>query len=161
CDVWQLRDRVFDTLSGGEQKRVALARALAQDTPILLLDEPAAFLDPRHQVELHDLLADLVADRGIAALAVMHDLNLAAQYCHRVALLAEGSVRALGPIDEVMTYARIRETFGCDVYVGLNELRNTRYFVPMGKPRVRPIGVTISGSAAASEGELPEEPPKT
>ncbi len=131
CDLTQLASRPVDELSGGEQKRVAIARALAQKPRVLLLDEPAAFLDVRHQIALYDLLAQSVAREKLACLVVMHDLNVAAQYATRVVLAKEGRFVAVGAVDEVMTYARLRETFDADLYVGVNELRGTRFFVPM------------------------------
>jgi iron complex transport system ATP-binding protein len=131
CDLAHLAHRPADQLSGGEQKRVAIARALAQEPRALLLDEPGAFLDPRHQVELYELLADLASSSKIACVVVMHDLNAAAQYATRVALVHEGGLTAVGSVEEVMTYTRLREIFGVDFYVGVNELTGARYFLPM------------------------------
>jgi iron complex transport system ATP-binding protein len=131
CDLEALATRPLDQLSGGEQKRVAIARALAQRPRVLLLDEPAAFLDVRHQIALYDLLAESVAREKLACLVVMHDLNVAAQYATRVALLKKGRLMATGPVEEVMTYRRLRETFDADLYCGLNEITGTRFFVPM------------------------------
>jgi iron complex transport system ATP-binding protein len=130
CDVEGLAERPVSDLSGGEQKRVALARALAQTPRVLLLDEPTAFLDVRHQIALFDLLAEEVA-RGLACVVVMHDLNLAAQYASRVALAKGGRLVAVGSVEEVMTYARLRETFDSDLYVGVNDVTGTRFFLPM------------------------------
>jgi iron complex transport system ATP-binding protein len=131
CDAMHLASRRLGELSGGEQKRVLVARALAQRCPIVLLDEPVAFLDIKHQLALCDLLASGVAAGEFTAVAVLHDLNLAAQYCDRLLLLREGAVVALGTVDEVMSYRRVRETFEAEVYVGQNELNGTRFFVPM------------------------------
>ena len=131
CEALQFRDRVFATLSGGEQKRVSIARALAQDTNVLVLDEPAAFLDIGHQISLLDLVQKRVREKNLACALVVHDLNLAAQYCDRLLLLSEGKMIALGSVEEVMTYRRMREAFGVDVYVGVNEITGARYFVPM------------------------------
>jgi iron complex transport system ATP-binding protein len=131
CHAWELRDRAFETLSGGEQKRVAIARALAQRTPVLVLDEPAAFLDIHHQIALFDVVVARARTARLAVLVVVHDLNLAAQYCDELLLLRAGRSVARGPVSEVMTYRRVRETFGVDVYVGVNELSGARFFVPM------------------------------
>jgi len=131
CDLEALATRAVEQLSGGEQKRVAIARALAQRPRVLLLDEPAAFLDVRHQIALYDLLAESVAREKLACLVVMHDLNAAAQYATRVALAKGGKLVAVGAIEDVMTYRRLRETFDADLYCGLNELTGTRFFVPM------------------------------
>lgn len=130
-DLLSLSERPVHSLSGGEQKRVAIARALAQQPKILLLDEATAHLDIRHAVTLHALIRREVQERQLACMAIMHDLNEAAQNADRVLLMDKGRVRALGTIDQVMTYRILRETFGVDLYVGVNEVNGTRYFVPM------------------------------
>jgi iron complex transport system ATP-binding protein len=130
CDVQDLAARPVADLSGGEQKRVALARAFAQTPRVLLLDEPTAFLDVRHQIALFDVLDEEVA-RGLACVVVMHDLNLAAQYASRVVLAKRGRLVAIGSVEEVMTYGRLRETFDSDLYVGINDVTGTRFFLPM------------------------------
>jgi iron complex transport system ATP-binding protein len=131
CDLTELAARRVQELSGGEQKRVAIARALAQKPRVLLLDEPAAFLDVRHQVALYELLADEIARDKLACLVVMHDLNVAAQYASRVVLAKGGRFVAVGKVEEVMTYARLKETFDADLYCGVNDLTGTRFFLPM------------------------------
>ncbi len=131
CDLAKFADRPVAALSGGEQKRVAIARALAQRPKVLLLDEPAAFFDVRHKLELYDLLAAQIAEHRIACVVVMHDINIAAQYATRVALMKQGRFLAAGPVEEVMTYGRLRETFDADLYVGVNELTGMRFFLPM------------------------------
>ncbi len=137
CDLRELVSRSVSDLSGGEQKRVAIARALAQTPRVLLLDEPTAFLDVRHQIALFDLLEDEVS-RGMACVVVMHDLNMAAQYASRVVLAKEGRLVATGTVEEVMTYARLRETFDSDLYVGVNDVTGARFFLPM-RSRARRI----------------------
>jgi iron complex transport system ATP-binding protein len=131
CDLVTLASRPAGALSGGEQKRVAVARALAQKPKVLLLDEPGAFLDVRHQLELYELLATEVKEHGLACLVVMHDLNIAAQFADRVALMRKGSVVAVGGIADVMTWATLKETFETDLYCGVNDLTGARFFVPM------------------------------
>jgi iron complex transport system ATP-binding protein len=135
CDLLELRSRPVHELSGGEQKRVAIARALAQEPRVLLLDEPAAFLDVKHQIALHELLIDEIARRKLACVVVMHDLNAAAQYATRVMLMKGGAATAIGAVAEVMTYARLKETFEAELYVGVNELTGDRFFLPMRSPR--------------------------
>ncbi|MDX2153767.1 MAG: ABC transporter ATP-binding protein [Bryobacteraceae bacterium] len=113
-DTLPFRTRDFRDLSGGERQRVILASALAQDTPVLLLDEPTTFLDLHHQVSLYQLLRRLAA-AGRLIIAVTHDLNLAATYSDRVLLLSNGAVAADGPPAGVLTPARIRDVFSVDV----------------------------------------------
>jgi len=130
-----LADRPFHTLSGGERKRVVLARALAQDAPTLVLDEPAAALDIRHQIAIFDLLAERNA-RGATVVVVVHDLNLAAAYCQRLLLLVPGRPATIGGIEDVLTWRGVTEAFGADCYVGVNELTGRRFLIPM-SPRHR------------------------
>jgi iron complex transport system ATP-binding protein len=131
CDLVLFAARPAHALSGGEQKRVAIARALAQEPRVLLLDEPGAFLDVRHQLELYELLADEVKRRGLACLVVMHDLNVAAQFADRVVLMKEGRVVASGLVAEVMTDETLRSTFDADLYCGIHESAGMRFFLPI------------------------------
>lgn len=130
-ELGDLAKRRVDELSGGEQKRVAIARALAQAPSLLLLDEPGAFLDVRHQLALYDLLVDLAQAKKLAVALTMHDINAAAQYASRVALLKAGALVAIGAIEDVLTYARLRETFDADLYCGVNDVNGARFFLPM------------------------------
>lgn len=102
--------RLFPTLSGGERSRVTLARVLAQETAVLLLDEPTSHLDPRHQQDALRLASELTAGGG-AVLAVLHDLNLAAAWCDRVAVMAEGRIRAVGDARSVMEEGLLEDVF--------------------------------------------------
>jgi iron complex transport system ATP-binding protein len=97
-----LADRRVGELSGGEQQRLLLARALAQDAPILLLDEPTTHLDMHHQISLLDKVRDLARSEGLAVVVALHDLNLVSRYADQVALLVEGCLRALGTAEEVL-----------------------------------------------------------
>jgi iron complex transport system ATP-binding protein len=132
-ELGDLAKRRVDELSGGEQKRVAIARALAQAPSLLLLDEPGAFLDVRHQLALYDLLVDLAKTKNLAVALTMHDINAAAQYASRVALLKAGALVAIGSIDDVLTYRRLHETFDADLYCGVNDVNGARFFLPMRK----------------------------
>jgi iron complex transport system ATP-binding protein len=136
CDLVSLAKRPAHALSGGEQKRVAIARALVQEPKVLLLDEPGAFLDVRHQLDLYELLASEVKGRELACLVVMHDLNVAAQFADRIVLMKDGRVVAAGKVDEVMTWKTLKETFDTDLYCGVNDLTGARFFLPMRAPKV-------------------------
>jgi iron complex transport system ATP-binding protein len=115
-EAYDMQHRVFPTLSVGEQSRVSLARVLAQETPVLLLDEPTAALDLRHQ-QLVMELARQMAERGAALAVVLHDLNLASAYADRILLLREGRLAALGPPRETLTEPLLSDIFGCRVSV--------------------------------------------
>ncbi len=121
CDLLPLAKRVVSTLSGGERKRVTIARALAQRTPILLLDEPSAFLDVRHQVALYELLAKEVAAERRACVVVVHDFNVAARYAGRVALAKGGRLVDVGRADDVLTPSRLAEVFETRLVAGTLE----------------------------------------
>jgi iron complex transport system ATP-binding protein len=112
-----LRARSFDTLSGGEQARALLARALAVEAPILLADEPTAALDPYHQLQIMDLL-QARAKAGGGVVAVLHDIGLAYRYCDRIVLLAQGRKIADGAPDEVLSDATIATAYGIAVKRG-------------------------------------------
>ncbi|MCC7567377.1 MAG: ABC transporter ATP-binding protein [Methanoregulaceae archaeon] len=109
-DTTHLQDRPVSRLSGGELQRVMIARALSQEPKVLMLDEPTSHLDIRHQMEIMDLLGDL--SKQMAVIAIVHDLNLAARYCGRIALLHEGTIHSCGPPGQVLAPDTIREVFG-------------------------------------------------
>lgn len=127
-----LAARPVTELSGGERQRVILARALAQEPRILLLDEPAAFLDIRHAVEVYDLLRDLQGG-GMTVVSVLHDLNLAALYCDRLVLLDGGTVACAGTPAEVLTYATVTRVYGTEVYVALNDITGALNVLPLSR----------------------------
>lgn len=116
-DVWRLAARSVTELSGGERQRVMIARSLAQDPRVLLLDEPTAFLDLQHQVEICALLHRLKEERGLAIVLVSHDLNLASQYCDRVLLLDQGRVVRLGSPADVIRQDVLETAYRCRVLV--------------------------------------------
>jgi iron complex transport system ATP-binding protein len=113
-----LEGRVLDALSGGERQRVFLARALVQEPRVLLLDEPTTHLDLRHQATILEAVRRRVRAQGLAALAVLHDLNLAAVACDRLLLLAGGRIAAAGNADAVLTPENLVAAFGARVHVG-------------------------------------------
>lgn len=131
CDLGSVASRAVDTLSGGEQRRVAVARALAAHPRVLLLDEPGAFLDVRHRLEQSDLLIELARRDRIACVVSMHDLDAAARTADRAVLLRDGRVVASGPPAEVMTAPLLRATFDADVHVGMHPASRRLYFVPL------------------------------
>lgn len=116
-DSWTLAERRVGDLSGGERQRVVIARALAQETPVLLLDEPTAHLDIGRQAAVLRLMRTLCREEGKAVLAVAHDLTLAGQYCDRLALLNRGEIVAQGVPSEVLTEDTLRRVYGADVSV--------------------------------------------
>lgn len=134
-DVAHLAHRVFDSLSSGERQRAAVARALAQQPEIVLLDEPGAFLDIKHQVELYDVLLERSRTTGLTVVSVLHDLNLAALYFAQVALLHGGRVYAKGAPDDVITYANVKTVFDTDVYVDRNHLTGHLNVLPLPRDR--------------------------
>jgi len=115
--TWRLSERLISQLSGGEQQRVVIARALAQEPQVLLLDEPTAHLDINHQIEMLTLISQLIAGRKLSALAIFHDLNLASQFCDELILLKEGRVIAQGAPRQVLTPSVIQQAYGAQVEV--------------------------------------------
>ncbi|WP_374442528.1 ABC transporter ATP-binding protein [Stella sp.] len=120
ADVADLAARRVDRLSGGERARVLLARALAQSAPLLLADEPTAALDPFHQLQVMEVLR-AEAEAGRAVVAVLHDLALAARFAHRVALIADGRLAAVGTPDAVLTADRLAAVYRVTALAGTHE----------------------------------------
>jgi len=134
----ELADRPVDELSGGQRQRVWIAMALAQDTDVLLLDEPTTFLDVSHQVEVLDLLTDLNRSRGITIVMVLHDLNLAARYSDQLVMIADGTVRASGCPTEVLTEDGVREVFGLTNRIIMDPVSGLPLMLPIGRHHVQP-----------------------
>lgn len=128
----ELADRDVDELSGGQRQRVWIAMALAQETDVLLLDEPTTFLDISHQIEVLDLLQDLNRSRGTTIVMVLHDLNLAARYCDWLAAMAAGELYRIGRSEEILTPEMVQKVFGLHSQVMVDPVS--------GKPMMLPIG---------------------
>jgi iron complex transport system ATP-binding protein len=133
----ELADRPVDELSGGQRQRVWIAMALAQQTDLLLLDEPTTFLDVSHQIEVLDLLTDLNRARGTTIVMVLHDLNLAARYADHLIALADGTVHASGTPGDVLTEETVRAVFGLDNQVIIDPTSGKPLMLPIGRHHVR------------------------
>jgi iron complex transport system ATP-binding protein len=131
--ISDLAARRIGELSGGEQQRVLMARLLAQDAPVALLDEPTAHLDLRYQTLILDLVRELAQEQKLAVLMVLHDLNLAALYADRVALLVGGQLHALGTPVEVITPARLMEAYAVPLQVIPHPENGTPLVLPGGR----------------------------
>jgi iron complex transport system ATP-binding protein len=119
-DLVALASRAINELSGGERRRVFLARVLAQQPKVALLDEPTAFLDLKHVADIFARLAQMRAERAMAVIATLHDLNAAAQYADRILLLKDGKTIACGRPEEVLTRDNLRLVYETEIYVGRN-----------------------------------------
>jgi iron complex transport system ATP-binding protein len=131
-DLLPLASRLMESLSGGERQRVLIARALAQEPEVILLDETTSSLDIAHQIRTFDLIRSLSRNGGLTVVSVTHDMNLAALYCDRIALLEEGRLHSLGFPAEVITESHIREVYRVNVVVDHHPLT--------GLPRVFLLG---------------------
>jgi iron complex transport system ATP-binding protein len=139
-DTAELRDRPLDQLSGGQRQRAWIAMTLAQDTELLLLDEPTTYLDLAHQVEVLDLVTRLNRERGRTVAMVLHDLNLAARYSNHMVVMKAGAIVTQGPPSEIVTAAMLSEVFALDADV----LPDPRTGLPI---------IVPTSSAAAVAGE--------
>jgi iron complex transport system ATP-binding protein len=110
-------ERPLDELSGGERKRVFIARALAQEPEVILLDEPTANLDIHHQIDFLDLIVALNRERGLTIVMASHDMNMASEFCDRLILLQGGRIYQMGTPEEVITRENIENVYGCEVWI--------------------------------------------
>ena len=124
----ELADRPIHELSGGERQRVLIARALAQEPKLILLDEPTSFLDLKYKREIFRLIGRLSSEKKLGVVVVSHDIDLVAQYCTRVVLLKEGAIVSIGDPGQVITSRNIETVFECPVRVDENPAT--------GRPRV-------------------------
>ncbi|SHN11080.1 ABC transporter ATP-binding protein [Actinacidiphila paucisporea] len=147
--VAELADRQVDELSGGQRQRVWIAMALAQRTPLLLLDEPTTYLDIQHQIDVLDLCAGLHEEGGRTLVAVLHDLNQAARYATHLIAMRDGRVEAEGPPAEIITAELVERVFGVRCRVIEDPESGTPLVVPAARrPRTAAAGVTAASAAA-------------
>jgi iron complex transport system ATP-binding protein len=141
----ELADRSLDSLSGGQRQRAWIAMVLAQDTDILLLDEPTTFLDLSHQVELLDLLAELQENQGKTIVMILHDLNLSCRYADYLVAVQQGKVYATGTPEQVMTESMVRDVFNLECRIIPDPLADTPMCIPIGRKvrRCRGIEKTV------------------
>lgn len=132
----ELAERPVDELSGGQRQRVWIAMALAQQTEILLLDEPTTFLDISHQVEVLDLLTDLNQSRGTTVIMVLHDLNLAARYADYLVAMTQGRVHVSGKPEDVLTEENVRQVFGLESRIVTDPTSGRPIMLPIGRHRM-------------------------
>ncbi len=132
-NVSQLADRSVDELSGGQRQRVWVAMALAQQTPLLLLDEPTTYLDIAHQIELLDLFRQLNRERGQTLIAVLHDLNHACRYADHIIAMRDGKIVAEGKPAEIITAELVERVFGMPCMIIDDPLSHTPLVIPRGR----------------------------
>ena len=137
----ELADRPIDEMSGGQRQRVWIAMALAQETDLLLLDEPTTYLDLTHQIEVLDLLTDLNRRRGTTIVIVMHDLNLACRYADHLIAMCDGEITRQGPPAEVITTETMREVFGLAASIVEDPISGTPTIIPIGRHHCAPRAI--------------------
>jgi iron complex transport system ATP-binding protein len=121
-NILEFSERPMDELSGGEKKRVFIARALAQEPEVILLDEPTANLDIHHQMDFLDLILTLNRERGLTIVMASHDMNIASEFCDRLILLQGGRIYKMGTPHEVITKENIENVYGCEVWIDQNPI---------------------------------------
>lgn len=129
-DCYDFKDKEVFLLSGGEAQRVAIARAIAQDTEWLILDEPTASLDVKHQVELMSSLVKLNGKKNKTIIAVLHDINIASTYCNKIIMMKDGRIHSQGNTEEVLTKENLTEVYEINFDIIKNSNSRGRYFIP-------------------------------
>jgi len=145
--IMEFANRRFSELSGGEKQRVVLAQALAQESPILLLDEPTSHLDINFQIEFMNLFLDLNRKEEKTVIGIFHDINLAIQNSGMTMLLKDGKIYRFGKTEEVVDRSNLKNVFGSDVFVGKNPITGKLYVSPVFKPRL------YTGAAGRARGK--------
>jgi len=138
-EIEDFQDRYVTELSGGEKQRVVFARALAQDTPVLMLDEGTSNMDIRHTLKILGIARDRVRKDNRTVIAAMHDLNLAAQFCDHLVFLKDGKIVALGPIDIVLNEQNIKQTFEVEAKIYFDEYSSSMQVAYRIEPTSSPI----------------------
>jgi iron complex transport system ATP-binding protein len=129
-DCYDLLDKNVQTLSGGEMQRVVTARAIAQDTQWIVLDEPTSNLDVKHQIELMDSLVKLNNKKNNTIIAVLHDINIAATYCNRIVMMKKGKIHCIGKTQDVLTKENLINVYDVDFEILENPRTGKKYYVP-------------------------------
>jgi iron complex transport system ATP-binding protein len=148
----ELVDRPVDELSGGQRQRVWIAMALAQQTDVLLLDEPTTFLDVSHQIEVLDLLTDLNRARGTTIVMVLHDLNVAARYADHLIAMVAGRLHAAGHPNEVLTAETVRAVFGLESRIIVDPTSDKPLMLPIGRHHMATESASPGGRTPATPG---------
>ena len=154
-NTWQFANRPINELSGGEKQRVIIARAIAQEPKLLLLDEPLTHLDIMNQLEIMDLVKKLSSDGKIIILAVFHDVNLAARYCNSAILLKKGKIFSAGILSKVLTSKNIKSVFNVDAIVQKHLVTNSIYIIPLSPqktPQYRKYSIHLISGAGTGTG---------
>ncbi|NJL99264.1 MAG: ABC transporter ATP-binding protein [Synechococcaceae cyanobacterium SM2_3_2] len=154
-----LMDRPLDQLSGGQRQRAWIAMTLAQNTPILLLDEPTTFLDLAHQMEVLELLAHLNQEQKRTVIMVLHDLNQAARYAHHLVAIKQGSVFAQGSPWEVVTEGMVQEVFGLGCRIISDPVAGSPMCIPVARRSRQPAlgaGIPVRATASSPESAHPQ-----
>ncbi|AYC30491.1 ABC transporter ATP-binding protein [Paenisporosarcina cavernae] len=133
--ITHLKDQPVDTLSGGQRQRAWIAMTLAQDTDVILLDEPTTYLDMTHQIEILDLLFELNEMQGRTIVMVLHDLNLASRYAHNMVAIKDGKVHDQGTPEKIITCDLVRSVFGMECQVSKDPMFGTPHCIPFGRGR--------------------------
>lgn len=129
-DCYSLREKEFSLLSGGEAQRVLAARAIAQDTSWLILDEPTSSLDVKHQIELMNSMVTLNQEKKRTILTVLHDINLASSYCSHIIMMKDGEIYSQGETEDVLTKENLRKVYKIHFDILINPHTGKKYYVP-------------------------------